>query len=71
MSMGRGECPTPHNLFDYFINVYLLFYAVLVEKILRIQPNVKKLFLLVRALDTKLAKQRFNDEVKHTFPASI
>ncbi|MFS8011593.1 putative alcohol-forming fatty acyl-CoA reductase [Helianthus anomalus] len=33
-----------------------------VEKILRVQPNVKKLYLLVRASDTKSALQRFNKE---------
>ncbi|KAM3398932.1 fatty acyl-CoA reductase 3 [Capsicum galapagoense] len=39
---------------------------ILVEKILRVQPNVKKLFLLVRASNTKSAKKRFNDEVMQT-----
>ncbi|KVI09227.1 Fatty acyl-CoA reductase, partial [Cynara cardunculus var. scolymus] len=33
-----------------------------VEKILRVQPNVKKLYLLVRATDAKSALQRFNTE---------
>ncbi|KAK3123032.1 hypothetical protein QOZ80_8AG0622730 [Eleusine coracana subsp. coracana] len=36
---------------------------VLVEKILRVQPDVKKLFLLVRALDDGFAKQRTQTEV--------
>ncbi|GJN36628.1 hypothetical protein PR202_gb25506 [Eleusine coracana subsp. coracana] len=36
---------------------------VLVEKILRVQPYVKKLFLLVRALDDGFAKQRIQTEV--------
>ncbi|KAK3123031.1 hypothetical protein QOZ80_8AG0622710 [Eleusine coracana subsp. coracana] len=36
---------------------------VLVEKILRVQPDVKKLFLLVRALDDGFAKQRIQTEV--------
>uniref|UniRef100_A0A0A9BQ28 Fatty acyl-CoA reductase n=1 Tax=Arundo donax TaxID=35708 RepID=A0A0A9BQ28_ARUDO len=36
---------------------------VLVEKILRVQPNVKKLFLLVRAIDVESAKQRVKTEV--------
>ncbi|KAG0520538.1 hypothetical protein BDA96_08G082900 [Sorghum bicolor] len=31
---------------------------VLVEKILRVQPDVKKLFLLVRAADVESATQR-------------
>lgn len=35
---------------------------IFVEKILRVQPNVKKLFLLVRATDAKSALQRFNTE---------
>ncbi|KAM7528095.1 hypothetical protein LguiB_031505 [Lonicera macranthoides] len=36
---------------------------VLVEKILRIQPNVTKLLLLLRTTDTKSAPQRLHDEV--------
>ncbi|KVH90680.1 Fatty acyl-CoA reductase [Cynara cardunculus var. scolymus] len=36
--------------------------AVFVEKILRVQPNVKKLYLLIRAADAKSALQRFNTE---------
>ncbi|CAM8961676.1 unnamed protein product [Rhodiola kirilowii] len=36
---------------------------VLVEKILRIQPNVKKLFLLVRAKDSASAATRLYDEI--------
>ncbi|KAF5770101.1 putative alcohol-forming fatty acyl-CoA reductase [Helianthus annuus] len=35
---------------------------IFVEKILRVQPNVKKLYLLVRATDAKSALQRFNKE---------
>ncbi|KAJ0083290.1 hypothetical protein Patl1_29587 [Pistacia atlantica] len=38
--------------------------AVFVEKILRIQPNVKKLYLLVRAADAKSAMKRILDEVE-------
>lgn len=41
-------------------------YAVFVEKILRVQPNVKKLYLLLRAADTEAALQRFNTEVPTT-----
>ncbi|RLM78295.1 hypothetical protein C2845_PM12G07710 [Panicum miliaceum] len=37
---------------------------VLVEKILRVQPDVKKLFLLVRATDFEYATQRIQTEVK-------
>ncbi|KAJ0040415.1 hypothetical protein Pint_27406 [Pistacia integerrima] len=36
---------------------------VFVEKILRIQPNLKKLYLLVRAEDTKSAMKRFYNEL--------
>lgn len=36
---------------------------VLVEKILRVQPNVKKLYLLIRASDNNSARQRFTNEV--------
>ncbi|MFS8011587.1 putative oxidoreductase [Helianthus anomalus] len=35
---------------------------IFVEKILRVQPNVKRLYLLVRATDAKSALQRFNKE---------
>ncbi|CAH1452440.1 unnamed protein product [Lactuca virosa] len=35
---------------------------IFVEKILRVQPNVKKLYLLIRAPDTESALQRFNTE---------
>ncbi|PON84334.1 Fatty acyl-CoA reductase [Trema orientale] len=36
---------------------------IFVEKILRVQPNVKKLYLLLRAADAKSATQRMNNEV--------
>ncbi|XP_038893773.1 fatty acyl-CoA reductase 3-like [Benincasa hispida] len=36
---------------------------VMVEKILRVQPNVKKIYLLIRAADEKSATQRLNAEV--------
>ncbi|KAL0537888.1 hypothetical protein IC582_026879 [Cucumis melo] len=36
---------------------------ILVEKILRVQPNVKKLYLLLRADDEITAKKRFHNEV--------
>ncbi|PIA58964.1 hypothetical protein AQUCO_00400075v1 [Aquilegia coerulea] len=36
---------------------------IFVEKILRVQPNLKKIFLLIRATDTNSAKQRLHDEV--------
>lgn len=36
---------------------------VFIEKILRVQPNVKKLYLLLRAADSSSASHRFNTEV--------
>ncbi|PHT97891.1 Fatty acyl-CoA reductase 1 [Capsicum chinense] len=39
---------------------------ILTEKILRVQPNVKKLYLLIRAPDSNSAKHRFNNEVLKT-----
>ncbi|XP_008228919.1 PREDICTED: fatty acyl-CoA reductase 3-like isoform X2 [Prunus mume] len=36
---------------------------IFVEKILRVQPNVKKLYLLLRAVDTKSATQRLHNEI--------
>lgn len=48
--------------------VFIYTYAVFVEKILRVQPNVKKLYLLLRAPDTKTATQRLHNEVtKYTY----
>jgi fatty acyl-CoA reductase len=40
------------------------FLVVLVEKTLRVQPDVKKLFLLIRANDVESAKLRIQNEVK-------
>ncbi|WMV12449.1 hypothetical protein MTR67_005834 [Solanum verrucosum] len=39
---------------------------ILTEKILRVQPNVKKMYLLIRAPDSNSAKQRFSNEVIKT-----
>ncbi|KAK4255224.1 hypothetical protein QN277_008247 [Acacia crassicarpa] len=36
---------------------------ILLEKILRVQPDVKKLFLLLRATDTKSATHRLHNEI--------
>ncbi|KAL6838392.1 hypothetical protein ACP4OV_031798 [Aristida adscensionis] len=36
---------------------------VLVEKILRVQPDIRKLFLLVRGVDVETAKQRVQNQV--------
>lgn len=40
---------------------------VFVEKVLRVQPNVKKLYLLLRADDTKSATQRLQFDVRQCF----
>ncbi|XP_055806835.1 probable fatty acyl-CoA reductase 4 [Solanum dulcamara] len=39
---------------------------ILSKKILRVQPNVKKLYLLMRAPDSNSAKQRFNNQIIKT-----
>ncbi|CAB4283219.1 unnamed protein product [Prunus armeniaca] len=36
---------------------------VFVEKILRVQPDVKRLYLMLRASDTKSATDRMHDQV--------
>ncbi|XP_059430368.1 fatty acyl-CoA reductase 3-like [Corylus avellana] len=36
---------------------------IFVEKVLRVQPNVKKLYLLLRAPDAKSATHRFHNEI--------
>ncbi|KAL6649097.1 hypothetical protein ACP70R_013321 [Stipagrostis hirtigluma subsp. patula] len=41
--------------------------VVLLEKILRVQPDVKKLFLLVRAVDVETAKHRVQNEWREIF----
>lgn len=41
------------------------------EKVLRVQPNVKKLYLLIRAEDDKSAKLRFQNEVRFRKVKSI
>jgi hypothetical protein len=49
-----------------FVAVYLypcMPDAVLVEKILRVQPDVHKIYLVVRAIDEASAKQRVQQEV--------
>ncbi|XP_062086572.1 probable fatty acyl-CoA reductase 5, partial [Humulus lupulus] len=58
------------NMMEYFENKTILitggagFIAkIFVEKILRTQPNVKKLYLLLRASDCKSAQQRIQTEV--------
>lgn len=47
------------------------FWAVLVKKILRVPPDVKKLVLLIRAPDIESAKLRIQTEVKYSFSAFL
>lgn len=44
-----------------------IFCAVFVEKILRIQPEIQKLYLLIRASNSDLAEQRLQNEVHHSY----
>ena len=46
-------------------------WIVLVEKILRVQPDVKKLLLLIQASDVESAKLRIQNEVNYLFQAVI
>lgn len=50
-----------HDVFGFTLLYVLL--AVLLEKILRVQPNVKKLYLLLRTEDAKSATHRLHNEV--------
>lgn len=47
------------------LSLNLSFCAVFIEKILRIQPEIQKLYLLVRASSTDLAEHRLQKEVHH------
>ena len=42
----------------------ILIFAVLIEKILRIQPDIGKLFLIIRADDSTAALNRLRNEVR-------
>lgn len=60
--------PTPFpisslSLFNFFVDAFLDGLKVLVEKILRLQPEVRRLFLLVRAGDQISAERRVQSEV--------
>jgi hypothetical protein len=55
----------------FFNSVTLLesIHAAFVEKILRVQPNVKRLYLLIRASDVASATERLHNEVYiYTYP---
>ncbi|XP_047059710.1 fatty acyl-CoA reductase 1-like [Lolium rigidum] len=65
-----GEMDAPGSIVRYFRGKNILITGstgflgkVLVEKILRVQPGVKKIFLLVRATDDGSAKRRIQTEV--------
>ena len=52
-------------------NVYAWYNVVLVEKILRVQPDVRKLYLLVRSPDAASAQHRVLTEVRFAFSLTI
>lgn len=41
----------------------VVYFSVFLEKVLRVQPNVKKVYLLLRASDEKSAIRRLDNEV--------
>lgn len=43
--------------------LFTLLFAVLIEKILRVAPNVGKIFLLIKAKDEQAAMDRVKNEV--------
>lgn len=43
--------------------MYMLLYAVLIEKILRTVPDVGKIFILIKARNKEHAEERLNNEV--------
>ncbi|CAI9092313.1 OLC1v1027512C1 [Oldenlandia corymbosa var. corymbosa] len=45
------------------LRAFFLFSGFFIEKILRVEPNVRKLYLVLRAPDSKSALQRFNSEI--------
>ncbi|WCJ41791.1 Fatty acyl-CoA reductase 3 [Euphorbia peplus] len=58
------------NIIEFFENKTILITGVtgflaklFIEKIMRVQPNVKKLYLLLRASDSVSASERFHNEV--------
>lgn len=65
--LAKSTCSFSLYIFIFMISCYGFHnygnIAVFVEKILRAQPNVKKLYLLLRAPDSKAALQRLNTEV--------
>ena len=52
-----------YNVWCISILTWICINVVFVEKILRVQPHVKKLYLLVRASDAESALLRLNTEV--------
>lgn len=51
--------------FHFFTEMVSISMAVFVERLLRIQPDVKKVFVLVRAADTAgSAARRVHEEVR-------
>lgn len=51
-------------MIDVSFCLYPECFTVFLEKVLRVQPNVKKLYLLLRAADAKSATHRLHNEVQ-------
>ncbi|CAI9094562.1 OLC1v1030322C1 [Oldenlandia corymbosa var. corymbosa] len=49
---------------SFLLIIILGSFAVFIEKLLRVQPNIKKLYLLLRAASHESALQRFYSEIK-------
>ncbi|KAM0025391.1 putative alcohol-forming fatty acyl-CoA reductase [Helianthus debilis subsp. tardiflorus] len=63
ISIYLSLCHSLSFSLNYFVDMtFLLDITVMVEKILRVQPNVRKLYLLVRACDQEEAIKRFQME---------
>ncbi|KAF5786702.1 putative alcohol-forming fatty acyl-CoA reductase [Helianthus annuus] len=64
LSVYLSLCHSLSFSLNYVVDMTFLFdITVMVEKILRVQPNVKKLYLLIRACDLEEAIKRFQMEV--------
>ncbi|KAG6738736.1 hypothetical protein NC652_041337 [Populus alba x Populus x berolinensis] len=59
--LQRVLSPLKRNLFPQDLRIYDFVRLIFVEKILRVQPKVKKLYLLLRAVDTKSAEERLHN----------
>lgn len=51
------------HIFICVIFLFVTFYAVLIEKILRTVPDVGKIYVLIKANDKEVALKRLKNEV--------